>query len=76
MNIIFNELKTKEIIRINTGERIGFVNDLEIDCDSGAIKSLIVHGAYRGFGLFGKDEDTYISWDKIEKIGTDFIVIK
>ena len=71
----FSDLKMKEVIHITDGERIGFVSDIEVDFDSGKIISLIVPGAYRGLGFFGKEEDVVINWQSIKKIGDDLIII-
>lgn len=75
MELLLSDLRTKEIIRIESGERIGYANDIEIDKESGKVISLIVPGAYKAFGLFGKEDDTLIPWEKITKIGEDFIIV-
>ena len=45
----FSEIKLKEVICAADGERLGFVSDLDIDEESGRIRSLLVPGAYRFF---------------------------
>ena len=63
------------MINVSDGARLGFVSDVEIDLDSGKILSLIVPGMYKFMGLFGKEEDVIIEWEKIKKIGDDVIII-
>lgn len=71
----FSELKAKEVIHIDDGERLGFVSDMEVDMDTGKITSICVPGAYRAFGILGKEPDINIKWDRIKKIGDDLIMI-
>jgi len=70
-----NELKTKEVINISDGARLGFVSDVEIDLADGKVTALVVEGNYRFMGIFGKSADTIIRWEKISKIGSDYIFI-
>ncbi|HIV86403.1 MAG TPA: YlmC/YmxH family sporulation protein [Candidatus Monoglobus merdigallinarum] len=71
----FSELKSKEVICVSDGERLGFVYDIEFDEISGDIKSLLVPGSYHFLGLLGREDDVVVPWDKIEKIGDDLIII-
>jgi YlmC/YmxH family sporulation protein len=70
-----NELKTKEVINVSDGARLGFVSDVEIDLESGRMTALVVPGAYRLMGFLGKEEDIIIKWENIKKIGDDIIII-
>lgn len=71
----FSDLKAKEVIHIIDGERIGFISDIEIDPESGKVTSLCVPGAYKIFGLFGREPDRKIPWECIKKIGDDLVII-
>ncbi len=71
----FSEIKLKEVICAADGERLGFVSDLDIDEESGRIRSLLVPGAYRFLGVFGRNDDITVPWDKISKMGEDLIII-
>ncbi len=75
MKCKFTELRTKEIIHIADGERLGFVSDIEIDTETGKIVSLSAAGAYKAFGLLGKEQDKVIPWEQIRKIGEDLVII-
>lgn len=75
MSYKFSELRSKEVINIGDGERLGFVSDLEFDPKTGRILSISVPGAYRILGILGKEEDVVIKWENIRKIGDDLIII-
>ncbi len=70
-----NELKTKEVINVSDGARLGFVSDVEIDLKDGRLTAIVVPGAYRLMGFLGRDEDIVIKWENIKKIGDDIIII-
>lgn len=70
-----NSMKSKEVINISDGARLGFVSDVEIDVETGRLVSIVVPGAYRMLGLFGKEEDIVIEWDDIKKIGDEIIIV-
>lgn len=72
----FSDLKSKEVIHIAEGERIGFISDMEIDSESGKIISLCVPGAYRAMGLLGREPERTIKWEDIKKIGDDLVIIE
>jgi len=76
MDCTINDLKSKEVIDIHTGNRLGFVNDVEIDIASGQLTALVVPGAYRFMGLFGRENDNVVKWEQIKKIGEDIILIE
>jgi len=69
------DLRQKEIINLSDGARYGFVSDLELDTTDGKILSLIVPGPGRVLGVFGRDQEYRIPWDKITKIGEDIILV-
>lgn len=75
MMIRVAELQCREVINICNGQRLGFVCDIEFDSVEGHVKSLVVPGPSRFFGLFGREEDYIIAWDCIERFGDDIILI-
>ena len=70
------DLRQKEVINTNDGSRYGFVSDLDIDVTEGKIKSVIVPGPGRVLGVFGRDQEYKIPWDKIIKIGEDIVLVE
>lgn len=70
------DFKNKEVISINSGKRLGFVSDVEIDYESGAIESIIVPNSGSFFNFFsGGANDHIIPWNNIEKVGDDIILV-
>ncbi|MDE6762668.1 MAG: YlmC/YmxH family sporulation protein [Oscillospiraceae bacterium] len=68
-------LRNKEIINIRNGARMGFVDDIEFDTDDSMIKSFIIYGRSRFFGLLGRDDDIILTCDDIEIVGVDTVLI-
>ena len=69
-------LKQKEVIEINTAERLGFVKDVEINMEDGSIKSIIIPKRYRFFRrIFGSGE-YIIPWQSIVRVGRDIILVE
>lgn len=74
--IKLSELQIKEVIVVNNGKRLGNINDLEIDADTGKIISLILVARNKKAGLFGKMDEMTIRWNQIVTIGSDVILVK
>lgn len=70
-----SEIREKEIININNGERMGYVYDFELDLEKGRITGIVLSGGGKVLGLFGKTMDIVVDWNNIKKIGTDTILI-
>ncbi|MBQ7385628.1 MAG: YlmC/YmxH family sporulation protein [Ruminococcus sp.] len=69
------ELRRKEVIDSLSGSRVGFIDDIEIDTLTANIRSVVVFGRPRFFGLLGKSEDVIIPWSDITLIGEDTVLI-
>lgn len=67
-----SHFKSREVVNVTEGEKLGYVYDLEIDEVSGKICAIIVPGKNSGVFLKGK---TVIPWEKIKKIGDDIILV-
>ncbi|MBQ7144407.1 MAG: YlmC/YmxH family sporulation protein [Oscillospiraceae bacterium] len=72
----FEELRCKEIINVNSGHRLGYVCDAEVELPSGCVKALIVPGPARFFGLFGREPDFLIPMGCVKKLGRDIILVE
>ena len=70
-----DKLKTKEVINIKTGERLGYIDDIRMNTDNSEVLSLLIYGGYRFFGLFGRENDTEIPCNSIKVIGDDVILV-
>ena len=71
-----SELKAKEVINIKNGEKLGFIDDIEFESESGLIAAFVIMGRSRLWGLLGRDDDIILSVSDIELIGKDTILVK
>ena len=76
MTVKMSELRCREVINICDGCRIGFVQDLELDCTGGNVIALLVPGKARLFGLLGWEDDFVIPWRCIRRLGNDIILVE
>lgn len=72
----FHELCAKEVVQLTDGACLGRVDDLELDGENACIRSLLLLGRPRLFGLLGRDETLTIPWEEIERIGLDAILVQ
>ena len=75
MNCSLSQLRNKEVINSRNGCRIGYVDDLEVNTRDARVCALIIYGRLKLFGLLGRKDDCVISWDRIELIGEDTILV-
>lgn len=71
-----SELRYCEVINLCTGQRLGYVCDVDIDILRGCITAIIVPGPCKFFGLFGREEDFIIPFECIKKFGEDIILVE
>ena len=69
------DFKHKEVINISDGKRLGFVQDVTANLNTGVITSIIVPGNTKLFKLFSSENEIVIPWDKIKCIGKDVILV-
>ena len=65
------DFKHKEVININDGKRLGYVQDVTADLQTGIITSIIVPGNNKMFNIFSGNNEIVIPWEKIKCIGDD-----
>ena len=71
------DFKHKEVINICDGKRLGFVQDVCADLETGRITSIIVPGGTNKLmSLFSSNNDIVIPWNKIKCIGDDLILVE
>lgn len=74
--ITLSELQMKEVVVLETGERLGFIEDLEIEQERGYVTEIIVTTRTTGSALlFQRPEEIRISWEQIMTIGADIILV-
>lgn len=69
------DFKHKEVVNINTGKRLGYVQDVCADLNTGSITSIIVPGESKLTSMFSNKNDIVIPWEKIHCIGDDIILV-
>ncbi len=73
MEISYSELRCKEVVNLNSGIKMGKIIDLIIDANGKNVLGVVVPGVRK---LFHTNEDIFIPWRNIIKIGTDVILVK
>jgi len=74
-NMLFSELKSKEVINMKDCKKLGHVCDLEFDHCTGCISKIIVPGKGKLFTSFCNETEYVISYSEICKIGPDIILV-
>ena len=71
------DFKHKEVINITDGKRLGFVQDVCADLQTGMITSIIVPGgSNKLLNFFSSSNDIVIKWEDIKCIGDDLILVE
>ena len=70
------DFKHKEVVNITDGKRLGYVQDVCADLESGVITSIIVPGNNKLIKIFSGNNDIVIPWEKIKCIGDDIILVE
>ena len=73
MDISYNELKSKEIINLADGRKLGHVIDVLFDSVNGKVSGIVVPGEKK---FFRKGEEIFIPLEKVRKIGDDVVLIR
>ena len=70
------EMRRKEVIDLKTGERLGYIDDIEVDIASGKAERFIIYGGDRLFGILGKEDDIVIKCSDIRVVGREVILVE
>ena len=71
-----SELRLKDVIDINKGKKLGYIEDIEIDPEEGKIQAFIVPNNENFLiKIFTKNNEVTINWDDITQIGEDVILV-
>lgn len=73
MDITFNTLRSKEVVNLYDGKRLGRIIDVSFDGGSGKVLGFIVPGIKK---VFKKTEDIFIPLELVKKIGDDVILVR
>ena len=70
------DFKHKEVINITDAKRLGYVQDVCADLETGTITSIIVPGEKGLKNVFSNNNDIEIPWQSIKSIGADIILVE
>ncbi len=71
------DFKHKEVINIVDGKKLGYVQDVCADLETGTITSIIVPGeSNKLLNIFASNNEIIIPWDKIKCIGDELILVE
>ena len=70
------DFRHKEVVNINNGKRLGYVQDVCADLETGRITSIIVPGSNKVLNLFVQSNEIVIPWQNIRCIGDDLILVE
>lgn len=69
------DLKQKRVIDVDTAETVGFIRDMDIDFETGKIRSVTI--PQKGvFSWFFGGKNVTVPWDRVVAIGSEFVIIK
>ena len=72
----FEELRRKEVIDVKTGERLGYIDDVELSVSEEKAEKLVIYGNSRLFGLLGKEDDIIIRCSDIRVVGREVVLVE
>ena len=75
MAMKLTQLQCKEVICVENGQRLGYVEDVQIEVPEGRVAALMVPGPGRLLGLGASRHDYCIPWGCIRKIGPEVILV-
>ena len=75
MSMKLTQLQCKEVICMDSGRRLGYVEDVQIELPEGKVVALIVPCPGRLLGLGAIRQDFCIPWHCVRKIGPDIILV-
>ena len=75
MSIKLTQLQCKEVICLADGQRLGFIEDIQVELPEGKISAVIVPGPGKLLGLGASRHDFCIPWSCIRKIGPDIVLV-
>lgn len=70
------EFQVKDVVNVADGKRLGNIEDIEINLNTGKIEAVVIGSSGKVLGFFGKDDEVVIPWRNILKIGEDVILVR
>jgi len=73
--MLFSELKCRDVINVKDCKKLGKVCDLEFDQCTGCIRKIMVPGGNKILGFLSCEPDIVIPFKDICQIGPDIILV-
>ena len=73
MEISFSLIRSKDVVNIYDGKRLGRAIDILFDAGSGKVLGIVLPGIKK---MFRKNEDIFVPIENLKKIGDDVILVK
>ena len=70
-----SELRARDIVNISDGKKLGRVKDIELNMEDGYVTGFILPSESTFLKLLFRDDDIFIPWSKVAKIGDDVILV-
>ena len=70
------DLFCTEVINLCDGGKLGYPSALEFCAEDGKVTALIIPGRLKWLGLLGREPETVIPWERIQRMGEDIIFLK
>ncbi len=74
MQYSLEELRKKEVVHLVTGEKLGYIDDVQLDAGSCTISGFLIFGRRCFFGLCRREADLCIPCSSIRLYGKDVIL--
>lgn len=74
MQYSLEDLRQKEVINCITGEKLGYIDDVQLDADSCVIRGFLIFGRKRFGGLICIEPDLFVPCGSIRLYGRDVIL--
>lgn len=74
IDFTFCELREREVVNVSDGKRLGRVIDIAFTCE-GKIVGLVVPGERRLLKNITGNENIFIPWKSVMKIGDDVVLV-
>ena len=72
-----SELRSKDVINVDTGRKLGKVMDIEFDVHSGCVQAIVVPGDFKlSCAIRGEKNGLVIPWERIVRFGDDVILVR
>ncbi len=76
MEISYSELRSKIVVNLVDGRKLGHIVDLIFDLHTAKVLGIVVPGTRNVCSIFRRREDIFISYHNICKIGEDTILVE